>query len=106
MNKLILALLTVSAIASAAVPANAQNTGNSSVINQESRLEGNGNRSTQQAIQSGLREHYRNSGDFANIQEINQFCDAYGNRNECVQQAIQDFQERRPNARPRRNVRQ
>ena len=72
MNKLILALLTVGAIATAAIPANADEIGNVQTSDQNSVITGTGNVTNQRVDQRGQvnRKVDRSvPGDSANIQD-------------------------------------
>jgi hypothetical protein len=98
MNKFILALLTVSAIATAAVPANAGDIGNVQTSDQNSVITGSGNYTNQRVNQRGQvnqRVHKGDSQDSANIQNANQSSDVYGNGNVTEQKSNQQYRENR-----------
>ncbi|MFM6517074.1 MAG: hypothetical protein ACKPIC_10815 [Microcystis panniformis] len=98
MNKLILALLTVGAIATAAVPANAQDVGNVQTSDQNSVITGSGNYTRQQVNQRGQvnqRVNRRDSGDSANIQDARQSSDVLGEGNVTEQKSNQEYRENR-----------
>lgn len=107
MNKLILALLTVGAIATAAVPANAQDIGNVQTSDQNSVITGSGNYTNQNVKQTGniRRESQgRNQvpGDSANIQDARQNADVLGDSNVTEQNSNQQYRENRTEGRRRR----
>ena len=98
MSKLIFALLTVGAIATAAVPANAQNIGNVQTSDQNSVITGTGNYTNQNTNQTGnIRRESRGrnevSGDTANIQDARQNADVLGDGNVTVQDTKQQYRE-------------
>ena len=104
MNKLIFALLTVGAIATAAVPANAQNIGNVQTSDQNSVITGNDNVTNQRVNQTGeinQRNNRRNPadsgvpGDSANIQTTGQNSDVLGDGNLTNQRTTQKYKENR-----------
>ena len=107
MNKLIFALLTVGAIATAAVPANAQNIGNVQTSDQNSVITGSGNYTNQNVNQKAniRRESQgRNQvpGDSANIQDARQNADVLGEGNVTVQDTKQQYRENQNRTRQRR----
>lgn len=97
MNKLILALLTVGAIATAAVPANAQDIGNVQTSDQNSVITGSGNYTNQNVNQkSNIRREGQGRqvpGDSANIQDARQNADVLGEGNVTVQDTKQKYKE-------------
>jgi hypothetical protein len=97
MNKLILALLTVGAIATAAVPANAQDIGNVQTSDQNSVITGSGNYTNQNVNQkSNIRREGQGRqvpGDSANIQDARQNADVLGEGNVTVQDTKQQYRE-------------
>lgn len=98
MNKLIFALLTVGAIATAAVPANAQDVGNVQTSDQNSVITGSGNYTRQEVNQRGQvnqRVNRRDSGDSANIQDARQSSDVLGEGNVTEQKSNQEYRENR-----------
>ena len=101
MNKLILALLTlltVGAIATAAIPANADEIGNVQTSDQNSVITGTGNVTNQRVDQRGQvnRKVDRSvPGDSANIQDACQNSDVLGDGNLTNQQTRQGYKERR-----------
>jgi hypothetical protein len=98
MNKLILALLTVGAIATAAVPANAQDIGNVQTSDQNSVITGSGNYTNQNVNQkSNIRREGQGRqvpGDSANIQDARQNADVLGEGNVTVQDTKQRYEEK------------
>ncbi|MEY3403986.1 MAG: hypothetical protein RLZZ86_3608 [Cyanobacteriota bacterium] len=98
MNKLILALLTVGAIATAAVPANAQDIGNVQTSDQTSVITGSGNYTNQNVNQkSNIRREGQGRqvpGDSANIQNARQNADVLGEGNVTVQDTKQRYEEK------------
>lgn len=98
MNKLILALLTVGAIATAAVPANAQDIGNVQTSDQNSVITGSGNYTNQNVNQkSNIRREGQGRqvpGDSANIQNARQNADVLGEGNVTVQDTKQRYEEK------------
>jgi len=107
MNKLILALLTVGAIATAAIPANADETGSVQTSDQNSVITGSGNVINQKVDQRGQinrRVNRRESGvagDSANIQDARQNSDVLGDGNLIQQRAKQESRENRSTLRER-----
>ena len=98
MNKLILALLTVGAIATAAIPANADEIGNVQTSDQNSVITGTGNVTNQRDDQRGQvnRKVDRSvPGDSANIQDACQNSDVLGDGNLSNQQTRQGYKEKR-----------
>jgi hypothetical protein len=104
MNKLILALLTlltVGAIATAAIPANADEIGNVQTSDQNSVTTGTGNVTNQRVDQRGQVNRKVNRsgdgvpGDSANIQDACQNSDVLGDGNLTNQQTRQGYKERR-----------
>ena len=98
MNKLILALLTVGAIATAAIPANADEIGNVQTSDQNSVITGSGNVTNQRVDQRGQvnRKVDRSvPGDSANIQDACQNSDVLGDGNLTNQQTRQGYKEKR-----------
>jgi hypothetical protein len=107
MNKLILALLTVGAVATAAIPANAQNIGNVQRSDQNSVITGNDNYTNQNTNQTGnVRRESRGrnevSGDSANIQDARQDADVLGSGNVTVQDTKQQYRETQKRTRQER----
>ena len=105
MNKFILALLTVSAIATAAVPANAGDIGNVQTSDQNSVITGSGNYTNQRVNQRGQvnqRVKRRESGDSANIQDARQSSDVLGEGNVTEQKSNQEYRETRTQGERRR----
>jgi len=98
MNKLIFALLTVGAIATAAVPANAQDVGNVQTSDQTSVITGNDNVTNQRVNQTGnIRRNSEGrevSGDTANIQDARQNADVLGDSNTTRQVTNQKYGEK------------
>lgn len=103
MNKLIFALLTVGAIATAAVPANAQDVGNVQTSDQTSVITGNGNVTNQRVNQTGnIRRNSEGrevSGDTANIQDARQNADVLGDSNTTRQVTNQNYEEKQKRTR-------
>ena len=98
MNKLILALLTVGAIATAAIPANADEIGNVQTSDQNSVITGSGNVTNQRVDQRGQvnRKVDRSvPGDSANIQDACQNSDVLGDGELTQQQTRQGYKEKR-----------
>ena len=98
MNKLILALLTVGAIATAAIPANADEIGNVQTSDQNSVITGSDNVTNQRVDQRGQvnRKVDRSvPGDSANIQDACQNSDVLGDGNLTNQQTRQGYKEKR-----------
>jgi len=101
MNKLILALLTVGAIATAAIPANADEIGNVQTSDQNSVITGTGNVTNQRVDQRGQVNRKVNrsgdgvAGDSANIQDARQNSDVLGDGNLTNQQTRQGYKEKR-----------
>ena len=101
MNKLILALLTVGAIATAAIPANADEIGNVQTSDQNSVITGTGNVTNQRVDQRGQVNRKVNRsgdgvpGDSANIQDARQNSDVLGDGNLTNQQTRQGYKEKR-----------
>ena len=98
MNKLILALLTVGAIATAAIPANADEIGNVQTSDQNSVITGSDNVTNQRVDQRGQvnRKVDRSvPGDSANIQDACQNSDVLGDGNLSNQQTRQGYKEKR-----------
>ena len=101
MNKLILALLTVGAIATAAIPANADEIGNVQTSDQNSVITGTGNVTNQRVDQRGQVNRKVNRsgdgvpGDSANIQDARQNSDVLGDCNLTNQQTRQGYKEKR-----------
>ena len=96
MNKLILALLSVTTIASAAVPANAQNTGVSQTSEQYNITTGNYNttkQGTSQTITKGKRRGERGANT-AIIQNSRQISDTAGDGNTSVQRGRQTYEQK------------
>jgi hypothetical protein len=83
MNKLILALLTVTTLASAAVPANAQNTGVSQTSEQIAVTTGSNNTTTQVTKQTSITGKRRGGreANTATIQGSRQISDTLGDNN-------------------------
>lgn len=110
MNKLILALLTVGAIATAAIPANADDIGNVQTSDQNSVITGTGNYTNQTVKQRGQvnqRVNRRESGvpgDSANIQDARQNSDVLGDGNLIQQRTNQEYRENRSGVRRRREA--
>ncbi|MFO0140419.1 MAG: hypothetical protein ACK513_03230 [Aphanizomenon sp.] len=108
MNKLILALLTVGAIAIAAIPANADETGSAQTSEQNSVITGSGNVINQKVDQRGQinrRVNRRESGvagDSANIQDARQNSDVLGEGNLTQQRTRQEYKENRSGIKRRR----
>ncbi|MDM3846913.1 MAG: hypothetical protein PT116_18235 [Aphanizomenon gracile PMC638.10] len=96
MNKLILALLSVTTIASAAVPANAQNTGVSQTSEQSNITTGNYNTTTQRTSQTITKEKRRGErgANTAIIQNSRQISDTAGDGNTSVQQGRQTYEQK------------
>ena len=101
MNKLILALLTVGAIATAAIPANADEIGNVQTSDQNSVITGTGNVTNQRVDQRGQVNLKVNRsgdgvpGDSANIQDARQNSDVLGDGNLSNKQTRQGYKEKR-----------
>ena len=101
MNKLILALLTVGAIATAAIPANADEIGNVQTSDQNSVITGTDNVTNQWVDQRGQVNRKANRsgdgvpGDSANIQDARQNSDVLGDGNLTNQQTRQGYKEKR-----------
>ncbi len=95
MNKFIIGLFTLSAIALASTPANARpsHVDNAQIINQRSVTTGNHNRSINNATQNHLNVNKNAGGNGANGQAIGQECDTFGNGNLCVNKASQNNQQ-------------
>ncbi|MDB9492199.1 hypothetical protein PN478_16965 [Dolichospermum circinale CS-534/05] len=107
MNKLIFALLTVGAVATAAIPANAQNIGNVQTSDQNSVVTGSGNTTIQNVNQRGtIRREGKGrnevSGDSANIQDARQNADVLGEGNLTVQDTTQQYRETQKRTRQER----
>jgi hypothetical protein len=107
MNKLILALLTVGAIATAAIPANADEIGNVQTSDQNSVITGTGNVTNQRVDQRGQVNRKVNRsgdgvpGDSANIQDARQNSDVLGEGNLTQQRTRQEYKENRSGIRQR-----
>ena len=107
MNKLILALLTVGAIATAAIPANADEIGNVQTSDQNSVITGTGNVTNQRVDQRGQVNRKVNrresgvAGDSANIQDARQNSDVLGEGNLTQQRTRQEYKENRSGIRQR-----
>lgn len=101
MNKLILSLLTVGAIATAAIPANADEIGNVQTSDQNSVITGTDNVTNQRVDQRGQVNRKANRsgdgvpGDSANIQDARQNSDVLGDGNLTNQQTRQGYKEKR-----------
>ena len=101
MNKLILALLTVGAIATAAIPANADEIGNVQTSDQNSVITDTGNVTNQRDDKRGQVNRKVNRsgdgvpGDSANIQDARQNSDVLGDGNLTNQQTRQGYKEKR-----------
>ncbi|MBD2296939.1 hypothetical protein H6G06_26555 [Anabaena sphaerica FACHB-251] len=95
MNKLIFCLLTVSAIASAAVPANAGSgdSANIQTSEQTSIITGDRNYTNQRINQSGQIIRSRSRGGSGNVQDARQLSDIVGNDNVSKQRSSQVYQE-------------
>ncbi|MFN5594351.1 MAG: hypothetical protein ACK482_13055 [Aphanizomenon sp.] len=110
MNKLILALLTVGAIATAAIPANADEIGNVQTSDQNSVITGTGNVTNQRVDQRGQVNRKVNRsgdgvpGDSANIQDARQNSDVLGEGNLTQQRTRQEYKENRSGIRQRREA--
>lgn len=102
MNKLIIGLLAVSAIAFASAPVNAgsrrvnnnsSNVDNAQVINQRNVTTGDHNTSVNDARQNHQNVRNNAAGSSANGQAISQECDTFGNSNACINRASQSNQQ-------------
>ncbi|MDP5338187.1 MAG: hypothetical protein NWQ28_06390 [Nodularia sp. (in: cyanobacteria)] len=95
MNKFIIGLFTLSAIALASTPANARpnHVDNAQIINQRSVTTGNHNRSINNAGQNNLNVNKNAGGNSANGQAIGQECDSFGDGNVCLNSASQNNQQ-------------
>ncbi len=97
MNKFIIGLFTVSAIAFASSPAHAgrHHVDNAQIINQENITTGDGNTSVNRATQihQNVRTNSRYGGSSASGQAINQRCDTVGFDNKCINNASQTNQQ-------------
>ena len=97
MNKFIIGILSVGAIAFASTPVNARpnHVDNAQIIHQESVITGDGNTSVNQATQihQNSRTNSRYGGSSASGQAINQRCDTVGFDNKCRNNASQSNQQ-------------
>ncbi|MEA5515087.1 hypothetical protein [Nodularia sp. UHCC 0506] len=97
MNKFIIGLFTVSAIAFASSPAHARphHVDNAQIINQENIITGDGNTSVNRATQvhQNVRTNSRRGGSSSSGQVTNQRCDTVGFYNRCINNASQSNQQ-------------
>lgn len=95
MNKFIIGILSVGAIAFASTPANARphHVDNAQIINQRSVTTGNHNRSSNNAKQNHLNVNRNSGGNSANGQATSQECDTFGHGNVCANSASQNNQQ-------------
>ncbi|TVP63334.1 MAG: hypothetical protein EA343_08445 [Nodularia sp. (in: Bacteria)] len=114
MNKFVIGVLTLSAIAFVSTPANAgrkhvgnqsSNVDNAQIINQTNVTTGDHNTSVNSARQNNQNVRSNARGNSASGQVIDQGCDTFGYGNRCVNQAEQSNQQiNQGHQRPSRNT--
>ena len=107
MNKFIIGILSVGAIAFASTPVNARpsHVDNAQIIHQESVITGDHNSSYNNAKQRHLNVNRNTRGNSANGQATSQKCDTFGNGNVCANSASQNNQQINQTSHPRHNRR-